>query len=66
VAAARGASTGALALAWIIGHPECTAPVIGPARAAPHLGHVAAALALTLSAAEHAELGAWFKAAGAC
>lgn len=64
-AAARGVSPGALALAWIMAHPECTAPVVGPARTAAHLGHVAEALAVELTADEHAELGRWFETAGA-
>ena len=61
----RGASSGGLALAWLIAHPDCTAPVVGPSRSAPHLGHVTEALKLQLSADEHAQLTAWFDAAGA-
>lgn len=62
-AAARGVSCGALALAWVLAHADCTAPIVGPARAAPHLGHVAEALAVELTADEHAQLGRWFEAA---
>jgi aryl-alcohol dehydrogenase-like predicted oxidoreductase len=64
-AAARGVSCGGLALAWMIAHPECTAPIVGPSRAAPHLDHVAEALKLELTADEHALFAEWFEAAGA-
>jgi aryl-alcohol dehydrogenase-like predicted oxidoreductase len=64
-AAARGVSCGGLALAWVIADPTCTAPIVGPSRAAPHLGHVAEALKLELTADEHAQFAAWFEAAGA-
>ena len=63
-AAARGVSCGGLALAWVIAHPDCTAPVVGPSRAAPHLGHVAEALEIALAADEHARLAALFEATG--
>ena len=62
-AAARGVSCGALALAWIIAHQGCAAPVVGPSRAAPHLGHVVEALAVELTADEHAQLTTWFETA---
>lgn len=64
-ATARGVSCGALALAWMMAHPGCTAPVVGPSRSAPHLGHVAEALGLELTADEHALLTRWFEGAGA-
>ena len=64
-AAARGVSCGGLALAWMIAHPECTAPIVGPSRAAPHLDHVAEALELELTADEHALFAEWFETTGA-
>lgn len=63
-AATRDVSCGALALAWVIAHPECTAPIVGPSRMAPHLGHVAEALELALTAHDHAQFASWFEAAG--
>jgi aryl-alcohol dehydrogenase-like predicted oxidoreductase len=63
-AAARDVTCGALALSWMIGHPECTAPIVGPSRTAPHLEYVAEALDLALSADEHARLASWFDKAG--
>jgi aryl-alcohol dehydrogenase-like predicted oxidoreductase len=63
-AAARDVSCGGLALAWVIAHPECTAPIVGPSRTAPHLGHVAEGLKLALTADEHARFASWFEAAG--
>ncbi len=59
-AAARGVSPGALALAWVLSHPDCTAPVVGPSRRAPHLGHVAEALAVELTADDREQLTRWF------
>ncbi len=49
----RQTSCASLALAWVIGHPDCTAPVVGPSRAAPHLGHVSEAVRLRLASDEH-------------
>jgi aryl-alcohol dehydrogenase-like predicted oxidoreductase len=62
---ARSMSCGGLALAWLIGHPDCTAPVVGPSRAAPHLDHLAEALGLVLAPEEHAQIASWFAAAAA-
>lgn len=59
----RGVSCAALALAWVIAHPDVAAPVVGPSRTAPHLGHVSEALGVTLDPADHAEIGEWFAAA---
>jgi aryl-alcohol dehydrogenase-like predicted oxidoreductase len=64
-AAAHSVSCGGLALAWLIAHPDCTAPVVGPSRAAPHLDHLAAALDLVLAPEESAQIASWFEAAGA-
>ncbi|HVJ52195.1 MAG TPA: aldo/keto reductase [Aliidongia sp.] len=59
-AARRGISTAALALAWILAHPDCTAPVIGPSRAAPHLGHAGEAMKAALTPEDAAEIASWF------
>jgi len=64
-AAARAVSCGGMALAWVISHPDCTAPIVGPSRAAPHLAHLAEALELVLTAEERAQIASWFEAAGA-
>jgi len=56
----RGVGSGSLALAWIMAHPDCTAPVVGPSRQAPHLGHVADAMKVSLTPEEHARLTAVF------
>jgi aryl-alcohol dehydrogenase-like predicted oxidoreductase len=64
-AAARSVSCGGLALAWLIAHPDCTAPVVGPSRVAPHLDHLAEALKVMLTAEERAQIASWFEAAGA-
>jgi aryl-alcohol dehydrogenase-like predicted oxidoreductase len=64
-AAAHSVSCGGLALAWVIAHPDCTAPVVGPSRAAPHLDHLAEALDLVLAPEERAQIASWFEAAGA-
>ena len=58
----RGVSCAALALAWVIAHPDCSAPLVGPARVTAHLGHVAGAIDITLSAEDHSRMGAWFEA----
>jgi len=50
-----------MALAWVISHPDCTAPVVGPSRVAPHLGHLAEALKLVLTAEERAQIASWFE-----
>ncbi|HSB24385.1 MAG TPA: aldo/keto reductase [Burkholderiaceae bacterium] len=43
-----GVDCASLALAWLFRHPDCLAPVVGPARRGPHLNHVARARALQL------------------
>ena len=55
----RGVSMAGLALAWLLGVPEVTAVVVGPTRA-EQLEPVREALALELSADEHAHLGGLF------
>ncbi|MBK7472154.1 MAG: aldo/keto reductase [Betaproteobacteria bacterium] len=63
-AAERSVSSGSLALAWLIAHPDCTAPIVGPSGATPHLNHLAEALDLVLAAEERARIATWFEAAG--
>jgi 1-deoxyxylulose-5-phosphate synthase len=53
-------TSAALALAWIGAHSDCTAPVVGPSRSAPHLAHVAEASALSLTPTDVARMAAWF------
>ena len=62
-ASARSVSCAGLALAWVISHPDCTAPVVGPSRVAPHLDHLAEALELVLTSEERAQIASWFEAA---
>ncbi len=62
VAGELGASCAAAGLAWILGHPDCTAPVVGPSRSAPHLAHISEALALELSDGDRARLERAFAA----
>jgi len=64
-AAARSVSCGGLALAWVIAHPDCTAPIVGPSRAAPHLGHLAEALELVLAPEERVQIASWFETVAA-
>ena len=60
-AAERGVSCAALALAWMISHPACTASIVGPSRTAPHLGHAAEALNVRLTEDELALITRWFE-----
>ena len=55
----RGVSMAGLAVAWLLGVPEVSAVVVGPTRA-EHLDPAREALALELSAEEHAHLGGLF------
>jgi 1-deoxyxylulose-5-phosphate synthase len=55
----RGVSMPALALAWVLATPEVTAVVVGPTRVS-HLDCVREALALELTANEHAYLRGFF------
>ena len=59
-ASRRGVSTAGLALAWVLAHPQCTASVIGPSRAAPHLSHVAEALKILLTPQMMSIMAGWF------
>jgi aryl-alcohol dehydrogenase-like predicted oxidoreductase len=59
IAAERGASTAALALAWLLAQDEVSTVVVGPGRVG-HLDAVAEALELRLDASERDELTAVF------
>lgn len=61
----HGVDCGALALAWLLHRSDLGAPVIGPARRAPHLALAASALAVALSDAEVTEIASWFASATA-
>ena len=56
----RGVEPGALALAWLVHHPDVTAPVVGPSRQAPHLDLVRLARDVPLTPDEFSEIGHWF------
>ncbi|MBM2822788.1 MAG: Aldo/keto reductase, partial [Thermoleophilia bacterium] len=58
-ARARGVSMAGLAIAWLLGVPEITAVIVGPARA-EHLEPVQEALSLELTSAERAHLQGLF------
>jgi 1-deoxyxylulose-5-phosphate synthase len=65
VAGEMGVSCAAVGLAWILGHPDCAAPVVGPSRNAPHLAHISEALAVNLSDGDRARLEHAFAAVAA-
>jgi aryl-alcohol dehydrogenase-like predicted oxidoreductase len=52
----RGCSMGALAIAWLLSHPDVTAPIVGPRRV-EHLDIVAEALSLRISDDERRTIG---------
>ena len=56
----RGCDTGALALAWVIGHPQVTAAICGPSRRAEHLGLARQALAIELDESARTKIASWF------
>jgi aryl-alcohol dehydrogenase-like predicted oxidoreductase len=58
-ARARGVSMEALALAWVLHHPRVDGAIVGP-RTPAHLDSALAAIDITLSAPEAAELAALF------
>lgn len=60
-AAARGVSTAGLALAWVMGDPRVTAPIVGP-RSPRHFAPIEEALGLSLSPEERGEIAEWFPA----
>lgn len=60
----HGASPGAVAVAWVLGHPGVTAAIVG-ARRAGQFADVAAAASLELSAAERSRIEAALTPAGA-
>jgi aryl-alcohol dehydrogenase-like predicted oxidoreductase len=53
-------SSAELALAWILAHPDCTAPVVGPSRGRPHLGHLKEAMGVELQPDDVTKLAGWF------
>jgi aryl-alcohol dehydrogenase-like predicted oxidoreductase len=57
LAAARGVPTAQVALAWVLHKPVVTAPIVGASKP-PHLEDAVAALSLTLTADEIADLEA--------
>ena len=56
----RGVVPGAFALAWVMGHPQVTAPIAGPARSSDHLQFAREALKVRLDEVERDEIAAWF------
>jgi aryl-alcohol dehydrogenase-like predicted oxidoreductase len=56
----RDTSPGVLALAWVMHHPQVSAPISGPSRAAEHLQIAREALELDLDDSEWQEIAAWF------
>ena len=60
VARARGVSNAQVALAWILGRPGVTAPIVGASKMA-HLEELVAAAAMKLKPAEAAALDACYQ-----
>jgi len=56
-----GCDTGALALTWVIEHPQVTAAICGPSRQAEHLRLARQAIAIELDEADRARIGAWLE-----
>jgi aryl-alcohol dehydrogenase-like predicted oxidoreductase len=63
VAAERGTRTGALALAWLMSHPDVAAITTAPSRRPPHLALLAEAIYLKVTADEFADWREWFDSA---
>lgn len=59
-----GVSCGALAMAWVLHHPDVAAPVSGPSRTSPHLAIAAEALTIELPQVVFDELTERFREAG--
>ena len=59
----HGVECGALALGWLLHHPDVTAVISGPSRRPPHLGLAAQAAGITLSNADYTAIEAWFASA---
>ena len=57
---ARGATSGALALAWLMSRPDVTAITTAPSRTSPHLSLVAEALRLDIGDEEADTWASWF------
>jgi aryl-alcohol dehydrogenase-like predicted oxidoreductase len=64
MAADYGVSSAGLALAWILAHPDGTAPVVGPSRAPLHLEHLKEAMGVAVQPDDVAKLFGWFSDAG--
>lgn len=60
VAADQGTTTGALALAWLIGRPDVAAITTAPSRTSPHLSLLEEALRLHVSSEDAAAWSTWF------
>jgi aryl-alcohol dehydrogenase-like predicted oxidoreductase len=60
-AEALGTSTGALALAWVMSHPQVSAPVAGPARRAEHLKLLREALNTSVDEEERERIAELFR-----
>jgi 1-deoxyxylulose-5-phosphate synthase len=65
IAAEKGVSCAAVGLAWILRHPDCIAPVVGPSRNTPHLFHVSEAMKVELNDDARLRLERAFEAAAA-
>jgi len=63
MAQARGVSTAQIALAWLLGNPAVTAPIVGATKM-EHLDEAAEALALELTAEERRTLEAPYRPCG--
>ena len=59
----RGTTIGALALAWLIAHPDVAALTTAPSRTSPHLLLVDAARQLVVSNDDASAWSSWFQAA---
>jgi len=62
-AAERGTDMATLALAWVMGHPLVTAPIVGP-RSPEQLEPARGALEIQLTEAERAEIAQFFEGVG--
>ncbi|MEX1038413.1 MAG: aldo/keto reductase [Acidimicrobiia bacterium] len=63
VAAERGTQTGALALAWLMAHPDVAAITTAPSRRPPHLALLTDAITLKVTDGEFGDWSAWFDSA---
>jgi aryl-alcohol dehydrogenase-like predicted oxidoreductase len=65
VAEDRGTTTGALALAWLMGRPDVAAITTAPSRTSPHLPLLAEAVSQRISSEEAGTWASWFRDAAA-